>query len=393
MAKRIINRDDIINNRVKKTNKTKRANGRGSIVYRPERNKPYVAQVMNRIEEVNGVKQVRYTSIGSFNTRGQAESALEAFLLNPFDVSSKIISFGDLYEAWFGEYVKTLKSDSSIRTISSTYKYCKDIVDMPIRKIGPGHLKDLINNAYIIEKTGEKKYASACTKERIKSMCNMMFDYALERRLTLDNPARAFNVNNLLKQIEMEKKHKKTFTKDQIGILWDNVDVHPFVDMVLVGIYTGFRPQELCLIETKNVNITEGYIIGGMKTKNGINRQVPIHSEIYDLIKKRYDRANELESKYLFYKHDAIDSEGLTYSCYRHRFNEVMKLLELEGFSPHCTRHTFATLSEEFGLRYRAIKLIMGHSLKLDVTNDVYIHTDYNYLKQEIENIKIRRDE
>ncbi len=57
------------------------------------------------------------------------------------------------------------------------------------------------------------------------------------------------------------------------------------------------------------------------------------------------------------------------------------------------TRHTFATLSEEFGLRYRAIKLIMGHSLKLDVTNDVYIHTDYNYLKQEIENIIIRRNE
>lgn len=170
MSKIVINRDDINNYSTSKSKKTKRANGRGSIVYRPERNKPYIAQVMNRIEEVNGVKQVHYTSIGSFNTRGQAESALESFLLNPFDVSSKIISFGDLYEAWFGEYVNTLKSDSSIRTISSTFKYCKNLVDMPIRKIGPGHLKDLINNAYIIEKTGEKKYASACTKERIRRL-------------------------------------------------------------------------------------------------------------------------------------------------------------------------------------------------------------------------------
>ncbi len=391
MAKTVINRDDFKNEHVKKTKSTRRANGRGAIIYRPERNKPYIAKVMNRIEEINGVKQVRYTTIGSFNTRGQAESALEAFLINPFDVSSNIISFGDLYEAWFDEYTKKLKSDSSVRTISCTYKYCKDIIDMPIRKIGPGHIKDMINSAYIVEKSGKKKYASACTKERIKSMCNMMFDYALERRLTLDNPARAFNVSNLLKQIEMEKKQKKAFNKEQIGILWDNITVHPFVDMVLIGIYTGFRPQELCLVETKNVNMIKGYIIGGMKTKNGINRKVPIHSEIYDLVKQRYDRANELESEYLFYKHDIIKPEGMTYSCYRHRFNEIMKLLELDGFSPHCTRHTFATLCEEFGLRYRAIKLIMGHSLKMDVTNDVYIHTDFNYLKDEIENIKLRR--
>ena len=43
---------------------------------------------------------------------------------------------------------------------------------------------------------GKKRYASINTKERIKSMCNLMFDYAVERRLVLSNPARAFKIGN-----------------------------------------------------------------------------------------------------------------------------------------------------------------------------------------------------
>ena len=42
-------------------------------------------------------------------------------------------------------------------------------------------------------------------------MCNLMFDYAFERRLIYYNPARAFKVTHLIREIDEEKKVKQVF--------------------------------------------------------------------------------------------------------------------------------------------------------------------------------------
>ena len=386
-----ITRGDMSSLGKRETKKTKRANGRGTIAYVPAKAKPYIAKVKAELYTNGNKVQVRYTTIGSFKSRSQAEKALEEYFINPYDVESRVKTFKDLYDAWFEGYSKSLKSDSSIRTVKSAVRYCEDIFDMPIRKIGIGHLKDLIENAHVTDnKKGEVKMASPCTKERIKSMCNMMFDYAVEHQLILSNPSRAFNVDSIIKEIEKNRKVKNIFSREQILILWEHLDKIPFVDMVLIGIYTGFRPQELCLIETKNVHLKEGYIVGGIKTENGINRRVPIHPEIYDLVEKRVKMALKYDCDRLFFKIKSGKAEKFTYNSYRYWFGEVMKTLEFENYSPHCTRHTFATLTEQFNLRYRAVRLIMGHSQKNDITNNVYIHTDIDYLIEEISKIKVK---
>ena len=64
--------------------------------------------------------------------------------------------------------------------------------------------------------------------------------------------------------------------------------------MVLIGLYTGFRPQELAILEIDNIDLEEGSIICGMKTSNGKNKKMPIHPDIKPLVKKRYIEATEL---------------------------------------------------------------------------------------------------
>ncbi len=54
--------------------------------------------------------------------------------------------------------------------------------------------------------------------------------------------------------------------------------------MVLIQCYGGWRPQELGLIELKNVDLEKNIIIGGMKTDSGTDRIVPIHPKIKDLV-------------------------------------------------------------------------------------------------------------
>ena len=73
-------------------------------------------------------------------------------------------------------------------------------------------------------------------------MCNLMFDYAMERRIVLTNPARAFKIGNLLNEIQKKSKGKIPFTQEQVNELWKYVDDKPWVDMVLIAMYIGFRP-------------------------------------------------------------------------------------------------------------------------------------------------------
>lgn len=260
---------------------------------------------------------------------------------------------------------------------------------MRIREIGIGHIKDAMNSGYVYEtrgkNKGKKKYASAGTKERIKSLCNLMFDYALERNLVSTNPARAFKIDKLLREIDENAKKKKPFGNAEVALLWKYQKTIPFADMVLIGIYTGFRPQELLQLRTDHIFLDENYMVGGMKTVNGTNRMVPIHPMIRELVVGRYQQAVDLyHSDFLFNLPTGSTSNIFTYDTYKTRFQNVMEALNLTGFTPHCTRHTFATQAEVCGLRERAIKLILGHSLKADVTDYHYKHTDVEYLYQEI---------
>ena len=66
-----------------------------------------------------------------------------------------------------------------------------------------------------------------------------------------------------------------------------------FIDTVLIMIYSGLRPGELLLIKTVDVNINERIIRGGIKTKAGKNRIIPINNKIADLISKRIIVGND----------------------------------------------------------------------------------------------------
>ena len=275
-----------------------RENGRGTVEKTNSKKNPFKAKVSigTKIDK-NGKTQAVYRTLGSFPTREEAENALADFSRTPYDVTNSVKTFADLYDAWSKSYFATLKGGSSIRTITCAYAYCSGLYAMPVRKIGPGHIKDAMENGYVIVTTGKdkgkKRYASPNTQERIKSMCNLMFDYATERRIVLSNPARAFKIGSLLNEIQKKSRGKIPFTPEQVLELWKFVDDIPFVDMVLIAMYTGFRPQEVAILETKNIFLDENKIIGGIKTENGRDRVVPIHPDIKHLVEKRYIQATE----------------------------------------------------------------------------------------------------
>ena len=137
--------------------------------------------------------------------------------------------------------------------------------------------------------------ASPNIKRQIKSIFNLLFDYALEYDLTDTNYARQFNLSKeVRKEVKKNKKDHIDFTPAEIKKLWDNLYKIKYVDVLLIQCYSGWRPQELGLIRMENVDLKNWFIKGGMKTDAGEDRIVPIHPIIRPLIQKGMMRLNHL---------------------------------------------------------------------------------------------------
>ena len=100
-------------------------------------------------------------------------------------------TLAELYDKWTAAYFPTLESESSCRTIKSAWCYCHAIAGMRVKDLRARHIKGIMEDGYIIPSRGankgEKVLASAGTKSRIKSMFNLMLDYALEYELVDKN--------------------------------------------------------------------------------------------------------------------------------------------------------------------------------------------------------------
>ena len=365
---------------------TKFENQKGQVRYRVR------VTVSSYFDEVAMKPKIVSKSLGVFKSKAEAEAVLAEYNKCPFDLESKVETVGDLFDVWSEEYFAKLKSNSSIRTITSAWKYCTSIYKMPLKKLNTGHIKDVMDKGFVIVETGKdkgnKRFASSCTKARIKSVFNLMLDFAYERNVVVKNVARAFDINDIRQEIDYQKKIKEPFSNEEVDRLWDNLDELPFVDVLLIGIYTGFRPQELCLLKVENIDLEGNCIIGGMKTRAGTNRKVPIHPLIKPLVEKRYKQAVSYDSEWLFNDRFSQTGYHLTYDKLRHRFETIMAELGMNNRTGHCLRVTFSTKAYASGMPEYILKRIIGHSLKSNVTDAVYNYVEFDRLYEEICKIK-----
>ena len=325
-----------------------------------------------------------------FETYNEAYAALMAYNKNPYDLEPDIL-VQDLYKKWTDEYFKTLKSDSSKRTVKSSWAYCSSVYKMRVKDIRARHIKGCMEEGVIVVK-GVKRHTSPNIKGRIKSLFNLMLDYAVEYELVDRNYARTFDISDsIIDGIEEARRGHIAFTEDEMNKLWNNLHSFNYVDLVLIQCYSGWRPQELGLIELQNVDLENRTIIGGMKTDAGTNRIVPIHPKIYSLVERYYNEAKTLSSKYLFNctdTHTHRSSLMMTYEKYRQRFMKIVDRLKLNpDHRAHDPRKQFITMAKKAEVNEYAIKYIVGHEIN-DVTEKVYTERNLTWLKSEIEKIK-----
>lgn len=354
----------------RKEKNMKNANGSGSVSKcKDRRRKPWKAVITKGFvydEEECKVRQTRKV-IGYYPTRRDAEDALSSYRQNPYDLDARKITLSELYDRWSAVHYEKI-SPSAARAYKAAYSYLKPLHGESFIKLRPLHIERCISEA----DTGSP------TKANMRKLLNQLYRYAMKSELCSTNYAAMCDSI----QGDSPKIIRLPFTEEQESLLWDHAGT-PYIDMILINMYSGWRPSELVSLKIADVDIDGGIMYGGMKTSAGKNRAVPIHSKIADFIKKHYDESTASGSEYLFL--NPTKMIPISYSDYRLRFSEICKSLGFKHY-PHDARHTFVTKAKDAGVNEWILKLIVGHSVQ-DITEKVYTHRKLNELKSEMKKI------
>lgn len=330
-------------------------NGYGSVVrLSGNRRRPFAVRKTVGFNEKN---HPIYLPIGYTATREEAMILLAEYNKEPWDIDAEKVTLEALYDQWCEKKLPKI-GKSTQGSLKSAYKHCAKIKGMKYKEIKSFHMQDCIDNCG----------CGYSTQWAIKNFFGHLDRFALE----IDVINKSYSMLTTAEPIP--ETSKKPFADEEVNALW-GMQIKPWVDSVLVFMYSGFRISELLEMKTANVDLVAGTFQGGTKTASGKNRIVPIHSKILELVKHRVEAGDE----YLF----THKKKKVSTAQYYIFWNDIMEQLGTEH-TPHECRHTFRSRLDSAGANKVCIDLFMGHKSK-EVGERVYTHKTLGELKNAIE--------
>ena len=154
-------------------------------------------------------------------------------------------------------------------------------------------------------------------------------------------------------------------------------------DMVLFGLFSGLRPQELRNLRREHVNLhddgTSTIVIQRHKTsasaREPVPRSMPLCEAALEIVERQL--AVHPGSEYVF-----VNAAGTPYTkdVLRRRLRRQSKAIGIKTVTPYSLRHTFASMQAESGTNQLSLAQLMGHTSPR--TTARYVHnSDEHYRK------------
>ena len=262
----------------------------------------------------------------------------------------------EVYERWYKDKQLEDITEHTMDGYRNSFKKIEHLADRPFVELRFSEIEDCVRRE-------KEKGNSYSMRKRVKLFFSQLYQWAISHEMCTSNMA----LNIKLGKNESDAR-RKPFSLKQIATLFNHVDEDPFIETVLMLIFTGCRIREFLNVKREDIHMNDRYfIVTESKTKAGRNRMVPIHKKMMKYFRKRL----RAKSDYLI--HDARGRK-VEYSEYSTKFRNLMKRFEWDGMSPHCCRHTCASLLYSAGAETQTIKRILGHVQGSEVTERVYIH-------------------
>jgi len=357
------------------------------------------------IQKKTGIYEARYVdrfgkrkSIAGKDLKDVKKRFNEAIYENQQEINIKDnIKLNDWYEKWMNVYKYNVIRDNSKRHYNHVFRkhispylgnfYIKDITQLQIREL----IKKLDKDGYQYE-----------TQNKVRILLIDMFNKAMIDEFVRRNPAKGISLKR-----DEEKDVQVLSVEDQSdffdcckGTFYDN--------LFNVAVSTGMRIGELAALRWEDVDFEEMVIhikrtlvyqkyeedtkktfhFELPKTKTSF-RDIPINRQCEIALKKQYMQKNIVKSKAPAEKKVDKQFEDLLFTT---KFNTplnsqivcdaIKKIInevnltrdivdEMELFSCHCFRHTFATRCFEAGIKPKTVQGYLGHAT-LQMTMDLY---------------------
>lgn len=329
--------------------------------------------------------------VGRYNTKAEAEEALYNYIHRP-EIEPSSATFKDVYEEWYKEHLEEVAVDQK-----------KDPFDVERSSSFHGHRAAFsafssVHNTKFTEIKNKDLMAAVKSKNqpmqrKMKILINYLRDYALINEIINNEKKEVFKIKTAA-QSKSEKHYP--FTQTEIDKLWDSSETDMFIQLVLMGIYSGCRFGEIVKLKKVDVCLEKNYFeIKQGKNKNA-KRFVPIHNKT----KKFWENWMEYSaSEYLVVRKNGTPFNFSTqYSSFMKGYwcpkLDALGVLNYERYDgeiamhlPHDMRSTFTTRWTEQELNEIKRCKIQGHAFG-NIGIDVYAKLTVEDLTKELNKLK-----
>lgn len=279
-------------------------------------------------------------------------------------IENDSMTIKQLGELWFKQtqYNNEQSTKKRNRGILENYIY-PNLGHIYVKNLKTHHVQSMI-----IDMLADKKDTVRKTLQVIKSILN----------IAVNNDFVAKNVAQSIKIPTFKSKEKTPLSlEEQLKI--EN-STNKYKDLFVFLLYTGLRKGEVAGLTWEDIDFEKNTIrinkaisfdtnkgsLKGTKTDN--DRIIPILDKTRPILESR---ANNKESKYVFYKQDKGQLSDI---AIKRMLESFKKETDVE-FSLHQLRHTFCTMLYYSGISTKKAQQLMGHK-SLKVTLEIYTHLD-----------------
>ena len=311
----------------------------------------------------------------------------------------------EYYERWLLGREGTV-SKATIRTQDKIIKMLSKIeIDSLSRKFGDIKIKDVrIDDLRAVQNYLWQDRRSQTVNDYMSLVKHIFSDAKLERVIDY-NPCDLLRNYKIVEEQARDTKHRAlTLAEQKAFFECERCKNSFYYNVFRFAILTGMRIGEIGALKSsdikkdmihvqRTVTRTElgNYVIGeSAKTKAG-RRSIPIGEQLKDVIKEQQRLNKDIDGKVasnddLVFK--ASERGILVASPIDRDIKKICKLINIEPFTMHAFRATFATRAIESGMNPKTLQEILGHS-NFNITMSLYGHCLDDTKKQEMNNINI----
>ena len=311
---------------------------------------------------------------------------------------AKTYTVGSWLEVWMENYAKVKLRPSTFKTSQGFLKnHIKpQIGGIPLADLTSLDLqrfyKHLLDGGRVdrIEAKKKPKGLAPKTVRNIHQMIGSAYNLAMEQKLVSKNPTQGCALP------KVEHKEMKTLTADQLSAFFREARDSGVFALYYIDLTTGLRRGELLGLKWSDltddtltinravfVEHNRPCVQEHLAKTAGSLRTIPLLPELsYRL------HALPQTSLYVFGTRNGTLMNPRNFSRDYDRFFQLLREVEpdVRKLSPHCCRHTFATLSLATGANLRTVQQLLGHT-NIQTTAR-YTHPDLLVMKQAVADLK-----